>query len=139
MYGSGVYYTFNEDNKSFCINILNGIKLKSFKSNYDKSAIISDSGKIYFINGLSDNNNINKIINSLNIRDICFGKDFNFIIDENGKLYSWGLNSNGQLGLGHIDDINEPQLVEMISKFDVVGISCSETHCACVTSIYLFI
>ena len=42
----------------------------------------------------------------------------NYALDENGKLYSWGLNSNhGQLGTGDKEDKNFPQLISETIKF----------------------
>ena len=33
------------------------------------------------------------------IKKIFSGYDYNFVIDENDKIYSWGLNSEGQCGI----------------------------------------
>ena len=47
----------------------------------------------------------------------------NYALDENGKLYSWGLNSNhGQLGTGDKEDKNFPQLISETIKFKKLAI-----------------
>jgi len=39
---------------------------------------------------------------------ITCGEDYTLIVDQEGKLWSFGLNLNGQLGLGHCDQIEKP-------------------------------
>ena len=43
---------------------------------------------------------------------IACGEDYTLIVDREGKLWSFGLNFNGQLGLGHCNQIDKPMLVE---------------------------
>jgi alpha-tubulin suppressor-like RCC1 family protein len=42
---------------------------------------------------------------------ITCGEDYTLIVDQEGKLWSFGLNLNGQLGLGHCDQIDKPSEV----------------------------
>ena len=44
---------------------------------------------------------------------IACGEDYTLIVDQEGKLWSFGLNLNGQLGLGHCDKIDRPMQVEI--------------------------
>jgi len=39
---------------------------------------------------------------------ITCGEDYTLIVDQEGKLWSFGLNLNGQLGLGHCNQIEKP-------------------------------
>ena len=39
---------------------------------------------------------------------ITCGEDYTLIVDQEGKLWSFGLNLNGQLGLGHCQQIEKP-------------------------------
>ncbi|MDE7169006.1 MAG: hypothetical protein K2N67_02300, partial [Mucispirillum sp.] len=41
-----------------------------------------------------------------NFKSIYIGKGFTYAMDENGAMYSWGSNSEGQLGIGEIKDDN---------------------------------
>ena len=42
------------------------------------------------------------------VRDICCGQDYSMATTMSGLLFSWGLNNNGQLGLGHSHDVDKP-------------------------------
>jgi myosin-5 len=42
---------------------------------------------------------------------ITCGEDYTLIVDQEGKLWSFGLNLNGQLGLGHCTQIDKPMEV----------------------------
>lgn len=50
-----------------------------------------------------------------------------------GTLYSWGDNSNGQLGLGSDRDKIVPSPTK-INLFDIVSISCGYAHAICLTA-----
>eukprot|EP00163_Fabomonas_tropica_P016953 TRINITY_DN30180_c0_g1_i1.p1 TRINITY_DN30180_c0_g1~~TRINITY_DN30180_c0_g1_i1.p1 ORF type:complete len:442 (+),score=42.91 TRINITY_DN30180_c0_g1_i1:124-1449(+) len=43
-------------------------------------------------------------------------------------IVSWGSNSNGQLGLGHTDDVMSPSLALTVEKDPVRSISCGGNH-----------
>ncbi len=45
-----------------------------------------------------------------------------------GRIFSCGANSWGQLGLGHVDDRNEPCLVEMLRNVRVHHLDCGSAH-----------
>ena len=45
-----------------------------------------------------------------------------FIFLENGQVYSWGNNSNGQLGHGDTEDRNTPTLISFFKGMNVVDI-----------------
>ena len=49
---------------------------------------------------------------------IACGEDYTLIVDREGKLWSFGLNLNGQLGLGHCDQIDKPIEVEFETEKD---------------------
>ena len=65
---------------------------------------------------------------------LCTGTEHILAVENNKKLYAWGKNSEGQLGLGRIcPSVTEP---ESIKKFTGVPISCmaaSESHSLVVT------
>ena len=43
---------------------------------------------------------------------ITCGEDYTLIVDQEGKLWAFGLNLNGQLGLGHCTQIDKPMEVQ---------------------------
>jgi alpha-tubulin suppressor-like RCC1 family protein len=70
------------------------------------------------------------------ISDIFAGGDakrgFSFAITESGECYGWGLNSNGQLGLGHNDSVSTPCLLYSLPPLKTMALGNS--HVIAVTS-----
>jgi len=103
---------------------------------YQKSApnnlVISFGNNIYSQTALDYSDNINspKIIYSLlgvKIKNIYSGHDYNFSMDENDKIYAWGLNSDGQCGIPDIEIIKNPTeitLSELEKDEKIINISC---------------
>ena len=58
------------------------------------------------------------LLSPIKFRQISLGGGHVLGISNEGKLFSWGLNLFGQLGLGHNNNINQPTLIEKISIFD---------------------
>jgi len=48
------------------------------------------------------------------------------VINRNRKLFCWGLNSNGQLGIGNTTQKTSPTLINSTSKF--VWVSAANSH-----------
>eukprot|EP01080_Neovahlkampfia_damariscottae_P000518 gene518-8031_t len=78
-----------------------------------------------------------KSYSPFNIIDIAAGHHFTLILKENGKLYSFGENSNGQLGIGHkLSPQNTPQqiaignIVEINAGKDMSLILQSNHNCS---------
>jgi hypothetical protein len=46
-----------------------------------------------------------------NIQAVAAGSDHSLVLDYQGRVYSFGRNHRGQLGLGHDDDINTPTII----------------------------
>jgi len=60
------------------------------------------------------------------IKKICGGQDHSVLLTKDGKVYTWGRNQYGQLGLETDQEVvNEPQRVN-IEK--VVDVSCGANH-----------
>ena len=75
----------------------------------------------------SENINSPRIIYSLlniNIEKIFSGYDYNYAIDENNKIYSWGLNSDGQCGISDNDFIQKPTEITIpeLEKQEIINI-----------------
>ena len=51
-----------------------------------------------------------------NIKDIGVGYYHVVAVDDNGEVYTWGLNNNGQLGSGNTDNKREPIKVNGLSN-----------------------
>ena len=65
---------------------------------------------------------------SQKIVDISCGYDHTLALSESGKLYAWGYNNYGQLGLGDVIDIFEPMTIEMPGNIFIKQISCGRAH-----------
>ena len=61
------------------------------------------------------------------IQKIFSGYDFNYAIDENDKIYSWGLNSHGECGIEDIEIIKIPKEIiipELELEEKIINITC---------------
>jgi len=54
-------------------------------------------------------------------------------LDDEGKVYVWGNNGNGQLGDGGLKNTNEPILVESLQYEKIVDISAGDNYSGVVT------
>ncbi len=51
-----------------------------------------------------------------NIKDVAVGYYHAIAVDDNGKVYTWGLNNNGQLGNGNTTNAKEPIEIQGLSN-----------------------
>ena len=65
------------------------------------------------------------------IRQISCGHSFNMCLSEEGKLFSFGNNSFGQLGLGSTKSYTSPQQILSVENIDFV--ECGRTFAICYT------
>ena len=86
---------------------------------------LESEGKVTFktFSG-SDNPNLSNFVNEFfRAQNIRISKVFStsystFFLDENGQVYSIGLNDRGQLGHSNLGVINKPQRVTLPFKID---------------------
>ncbi|KAH9248332.1 hypothetical protein BASA81_014006 [Batrachochytrium salamandrivorans] len=72
------------------------------------------------------------------VKQIASGADFNLAVDVQGKVYSWGANTRGQLGLGggfSMDLENMPRMIDFFEKegIAITQISAGNCHACAVT------
>lgn len=57
-------------------------------------------------------------------------------LTSDGKLFSFGENESGQLGLGHDESCVHPTLIESLKDVKISQISCGSEHAGAVTGVY---
>mmetsp|Transcript_1089 Transcript_1089/g.2286 ORF Transcript_1089/g.2286 Transcript_1089/m.2286 type:complete len:921 (+) Transcript_1089:671-3433(+) len=57
-------------------------------------------------------------------------------ISASGKLYMWGMNDEGQCGVGHDLPLSDPTEIDFPDNMRVVYISCGHSHTVCICSNY---
>lgn len=62
------------------------------------------------------------------VKSFGIGKHFGVFIDRASTVYSWGLNPNGELGLGDYDDRAEPAVVASIANKNLFDVSCGPSY-----------
>lgn len=62
--------------------------------------------------------------------DIACGTAVSYAVSDQGKCYSWGMGTNGQLGTGEEDDVTEPHLMKskQLENRRVIAISSGGQH-----------
>ena len=56
------------------------------------------------------------------VADVACGARHALAMSSTGRIYAWGWNNHGQLGLGHRDDVSEPTLVSALRKHKCMNI-----------------
>ena len=69
-----------------------------------------------------------------NIVAIAVGAEHTLALSDVGDVWGWGINTEGQLGLGHTISVREPQLVWSLSGKSVKQISAGRSHSAAWTT-----
>jgi len=62
------------------------------------------------------------------VRLVAAGDDHNLAVVEDGRLFAWGANSNGQLGIGRVDDQAVPVPVRELQDTGIVSMACGLRH-----------
>lgn len=83
--------------------------------------------------GLGNNESARKptrieALQSLRIRDVTSGCYHSIALTQNGKVYVWGRNNHGQLGIGTTDDCNSPARVDALAHKTVLQIAAGFYH-----------
>ena len=58
-------------------------------------------------------------------KGVTCGEDHSLILDQNGNVWSFGLNLNGQLGLGHNNIVEKPCLISKLKNNKIVNVKSS--------------
>ncbi|XP_059169765.1 probable E3 ubiquitin-protein ligase HERC1 isoform X3 [Physella acuta] len=65
------------------------------------------------------------------IDDITAGAEHTLALAVSGQVWGWGINTDGQLGLGHTNSpVKEPTLLPQLTDQNIKQISAGRSHCA---------
>lgn len=69
-----------------------------------------------------------RIPNITNVSSVFCGYYHTILIDNDNKVYSFGDNEEGQLGLGHKKPKIQPQLINSLLDYDILTVACGAEH-----------
>jgi alpha-tubulin suppressor-like RCC1 family protein len=110
------------------------------------SAVIDSSGRVYTCGtnsngqlGLGDTTlkNIFTLVSSIsneNVIQISTGNAHMACITDTGRLYTWGVNGDGKLGIGTIVNMNLPQFISDLSDKKIISVACTKYSTICLDS-----
>jgi len=90
----------------------------------------SEYGRLGLGEGTSDASRATVVNGVIGCTEVACGTAVSYAVTEEGKLYSWGMGTNGQLGTGEEDDVWEPYLVtsKQIKDRIVIAVSSGGQH-----------
>lgn len=111
--------------------LLEGQKVVKIAAGHTHAAAITDKGEL-FVWGMGQDHMPRWIPTSKKVIDVVCGLDYSMILQEDGRLYSFGKGGNtGVLGLASTKKAPEPTLVEGLLNKNVRRISAGWKHAAC--------
>jgi alpha-tubulin suppressor-like RCC1 family protein len=71
------------------------------------------------------------------VHSVSCGAAHSAAVGVDGRLWVWGCSDGGRLGLGAnlTGNVWEPTLVQSLSSYKLVGVSCGSTHTLCVSAV----
>lgn len=119
------------------------VRIRTVAAGARHSVLISDEGKIFTMGDnthgqlgfaktkcriMSEPEPIEGQLGQACVQLISAGDDHTLATTEDGKLFAWGSNANGQLGLGRLDDQDTPKAVEALTDLGVTSMACGARH-----------
>lgn len=131
------------------IEVLEGKCVSSIYSDAAQSAALLKNGNLYCWgwNSCSDPITSPTLVESLvgrKILQVCLSSFHAIALvsipgtDSGREVFTWGAGSKGQLGHGNLDKQKDPKSIEALKSSNVISISASEAHSACVSGIRIF-
>nr|XP_026694983.1 probable E3 ubiquitin-protein ligase HERC1 isoform X2 [Ciona intestinalis] len=124
------------------IEVLSRVGIKKISCGAQFTAALTWDGKLFMFGqdrmcgncetrtSPSFNPQVVTALSSHHIIDISVGAEHTIALTSKGIVYTWGSNTDGQLGLGHTNHVQEPTLVESLSGKNIRQISAGRTHSA---------
>lgn len=128
------------------VDVLCGIGIKKVACGTQFSVALTKDGKVYTFGqdrliglpeGRARNHNRPQQVPALSgvqVQDVAVGAEHTLVLSSTGDVYTWGSNSEGQLGLGHTNHVREPALVAALQGKNINQISAGRCHSAAWTA-----
>ncbi|XP_054587942.1 probable E3 ubiquitin-protein ligase HERC1 isoform X4 [Nothobranchius furzeri] len=128
------------------VDVLCGIGIKKVACGTQFSVALTKDGKVYTFGqdrliglpeGRARNHNRPQpvpVLSGTHIQDVAVGAEHTLVLSSTGDVYTWGSNSEGQLGLGHTNHVREPTLVTALQCKNINQISAGRCHSAAWTA-----
>lgn len=128
------------------VDVLCGIGIKKVACGTQFSVALTKDGKVYTFGqdrliglpeGRARNHNRPQQVPALSgahIQDVAVGAEHTLVLSSTGEVYTWGSNSEGQLGLAHTNHVREPTLVAALQGKNIHQISAGRCHSAAWTA-----
>ncbi|XP_037835872.1 probable E3 ubiquitin-protein ligase HERC1 isoform X2 [Kryptolebias marmoratus] len=128
------------------VDVLCGIGIKKVACGTQFSVALTKDGKVYTFGqdrliglpeGRARNHNRPQqvpVLSGSHILDVAVGAEHTLVLSSTGDVYTWGSNSEGQLGLGHTNHVREPTLVTALQGKNINQISAGRCHSAAWTA-----
>ncbi len=117
----GKAYSFGWNNYGQCGVPLNSTIIS--KNEYDEEK--TNKGELKLLNKIEGMKNV-YLDDNLAIKQATCGEDHSLLLDTEGGVWGFGLNLNGQLGIGHMEPVNKPTKVVDLEKFNITKIVSGE-------------
>ncbi|CAG5849679.1 unnamed protein product [Menidia menidia] len=128
------------------VDVLCGLGIKKVACGTQFSVALTKDGKVFTFGqdrliglpeGRARNHNRPQQVPALagvQVQDIAVGAEHTLVLSSTGDVYTWGSNSEGQLGLGHTNHVREPTLVAALQGKNIHQISAGRCHSAAWTA-----
>ncbi|XP_065051986.1 RCC1 and BTB domain-containing protein 2-like isoform X2 [Rhopilema esculentum] len=118
---------------------------EAINGNVAKHFIITNKEEVLVCNRKEEREKINWIENRVirkfhlsddfSVKDVSCGKEHTLLLTDNGRVYSFGTGSKGQLGLGSLESHKEPVYVDALEPLIIREINAGGWHSLALTGI----
>ncbi|XP_047196036.1 probable E3 ubiquitin-protein ligase HERC1 [Hippoglossus stenolepis] len=128
------------------VDVLCGLAIKKVACGTQFSVALTKDGKVFtfgqdrligLAEGRARNHNRPQQVPALSgvqVQDVAVGAEHTLVLSSTGDVYTWGSNSEGQLGLGHTNHVREPTLATALQGKNIHQISAGRCHSAAWTA-----
>lgn len=111
--------------------MLEGRRVVKIAGGNSHAAALTESGELFLWGGTIHLPELVTALVGVNVVDIVCGDGFTTVLDDEGKIYSFGNGKTGVLGLASEKRAAEPTVVEGLLGKRVVKLSAGSKHVAC--------